>query len=474
MVGGSILVVEDEDLQRKLMVRALRQEGHQVVEAADAPAARKVIDSQLVDLVFLDLGLGADDRQGQRGQELFEYLQKVAPEVPVVIATAHDSAELAVGLVRRGAYHYVVKPIAPETLADLARTGLQLSAARRDLGTLKEISRKGQHTQWYVGQTPRMQAVEGVVDRFAPTDAGLLIEGESGTGKEIVALALHERSPRRDGPFVPLNCSAVPRELFESEMFGHEKGAFTGAIGLKRGLLELAHGGTLFLDELTEMPAEMQAKLLRALQEFKFRRVGGSQEIKVDVRVVSATNVKVAAAIRDGTFRHDLFYRLCVMSLELPPLRERAVDIPYFVELFVSEFRERMGTSVVGLTDNAMWALLRYEWPGNIRELRNAVERGMIMAMGEERIHVTHLPDVVRGIRAADDIDAADCQGRGLPADLPPDGLDLKAVRDSWERGLVEEALRRTDGNQSAAARLLALTRDELRYRVEKFELASE
>jgi two-component system NtrC family response regulator len=244
---------------------------------------------------------------------------------------------------------------------------------------------------------------------------------------------------------------------------------------MQRGLLELAHGGTLFLDEVAMMSPEMQAKLLRALQEFRFRRVGGQKEIKVDVRVISASNRGVVEAIAEGEFREDLFFRLCVVTLELPPLRERAVDIPFFVESFLDEMREEMGTSVGGVTDAAMWALCRYRWPGNIRELRNVVERAVILATGEAAIDVIHLPEIVRAVEEGGGSNGADIGGNGLgypPTALPSDGLDMKAVEVEWERSLIEQALGRTDGNQTRAADLLGLTRDELRYRVDKYEIS--
>jgi transcriptional regulator with PAS, ATPase and Fis domain len=298
----------------------------------------------------------------------------------------------------------------------------------------------------------------------------VLIQGEGGTGKEVVARALHNRSKRAGGPFIAVNCAALPENLLESELFGHEKGAFTHAFAQRRGMLELADGGTLFLDELTSMSREMQAKLLRALQEFRFRRVGGTKEIQVDVRVVSASNRPVVEAIRAGQFREDLFYRLCVVTLELPPLRDRAGDVPHFVHEFIAELRAEMGSTVTGITDAAMWALGQYRWPGNIRELRNVIERAVIVANGAERIDVADLSDLVR---LPEPLVARNGHGpegaEHPPARLPAEGLDLKATGSTWEQAMIEQALARTDGNQSAAARLLRLSRDELRYRLEKY-----
>jgi DNA-binding NtrC family response regulator len=466
-----ILVVEDEDNTRAYMVGRLSKLGYEVIEAASLAEGIQAADTRVFDLVFLDLGLGRDDPHGERGRQLFAHLQSVAPDVPVIVVTADASAQSAVDLLRRGAFHYAVKPVEPEDLEHLARIGIELAATRRDLGVLRDVRRRAGEPSWHVGQTSRMQTIAHIVERFGPTDVGVLIQGDTGTGKEVVARALHERSGRT-GEFVPLNCSAIPKDLFESQLFGHEKGSFTGAVERLRGLLELADGGTMFLDEITTMAPEMQAKLLRALQEFSFRRVGGQKEIKVDVRVISATNRDIGEAIRAGDFRSDLYYRLCVMTIELPPLRDRAADIPYFVQAFVAETRQRSATTVVGVSDAAMWALTHHPWPGNIRELRNVIERATILAMGEPEIDVVHLPANVRGIDPTA-VGRADGQGGrdDLPAVLPPDGLDLKTVRDNWEQALVAQALARSAGNQSAAARLLGLTRDELRYRVDKFDM---
>jgi len=455
-----------------------------VLEAGTLAAGLKTVDTRVFDLVFLDLGLGRDDHDGLRGRELFARLQSVAPDIPVIVVTADASARSAVDLLRRGAYHYAVKPIERDEIEHLARIGLELSTARRALGVLRDVHGRAGEPAWYVGQTVRMHAIEQMVNRFAPADVGILIQGDSGTGKDIVARALHARSGRT-GAFVSLNCSAIPRDLMESQLFGHEKGSFTGAFERQRGLLELADDGTLFLDELTTMAPELQAKLLRALQEFSFRRVGGQKEVKVNVRVISASNRDVTEAIRAGDFRSDLYYRLCVMTIELPPLRDRAGDIPYFVDQFIGEVRGKSpaagagvtttGVTTTGVTDAAMWALSHHPWPGNIRELRNVIERACILAMGEDRIDVVHLPANVRGL------DVALLAGRngrdglaGLPGVLPAEGIDLKGARDAWERACVVQALDRTARNQTAAARLLGLTRDELRYRVEKFALTGD
>ena len=464
----TILVVEDSDATRVYMERTLAAAGHDVITAANVPDGARQIESNALDLAFIDLRLGAGD-----GRDLLAHAQNVAPDVPVIVVTANDTAASAIELLRRGAYDYVVKPVEPEDLLRLAERGIELCTARRALVNLRDV-RGRDAPNWDVGETTRMKMIDTLVGKFAPTNAGVLIQGESGTGKEVVARSLHARSKRAEGPFIAVNCAALPEHLLESELFGHEKGAFTGAVATRRGLLELAHEGTLFLDELTSMSPEMQAKLLRALQEFRFRRVGGHKELKVDVRVLSASNRSVIEAIGAGDFREDLFFRLCVVTLELPPLRERAVDLPFFVAQMLAEMREEMGTTVASATDAAMWALCRYRWPGNIRELRNVIERAVILATGEEHIDVVHLPEVVRAVETqavgAGGPPNGHARAAGpLPSVLPADGLDLKGGIAAWERSLVVQALDRTDGNQSGAARLLGLTRDEIRYRVEKY-----
>ena len=386
MTTPTVLVAEDNALTRDFMVRSLRANGYDVLEADGLAAARRLVESRVFDLAFIDLCLGDGD-----GRDLLDQLRELAQEVPVIVATSTDTAASAVELIRRGAYDYMVKPVPPSDLLRMAARGVELSRARRAINALHD-ARLRESSGWDIGETTRMRQTEHTVKRFAPTDAGILIQGESGTGKEAVARALHDCSERAKGPFIAINCAAVPAQLLESEVFGHEKGSFTGAVDRRKGMLELAHGGTLFLDEVATMSLEMQAKLLRALQEFTFRRVGGQLELSVNVRVVSATNRSLREAIEKGEFRDDLYYRLCVMTVDLPPLRERVVDIPFFIQKFIGELRAKTGSSVTGITETALWAMCRYSWPGNIRQLRNTVERAMIFATGEERIDLPHLP----------------------------------------------------------------------------------
>ncbi len=468
-VRHTVLIVEDSDTMRTYLERPLVKAGYEVLTATNIEEGQRTIRARELELMLLDLGLG-----GRDGRELLAALQDVSPDVPVVVVTNDNTATSALDLIRRGAYDYLVKPVDIDQLLRVVAHGVELCTARRALECARAV-RKKRGPEWYVGETPRMATLRRLVEKIARTPTSVLIEGESGTGKEVVARALHELSDRAEGPFVAINCAALPSQLLESELFGHEKGSFTSASSTQRGLFELAHRGTIFLDEVTMMSPEMQAKLLRTLQDHRIRRVGGETEIKVDVRVISASNRRVVDAVAGNEFREDLYFRLCVITLEIPPLRERSADIPYFAHMFLREIREQMQTTVQGISDAALWALCRYSWPGNIRELRNVIERGAILASGEEMIDVVHIPDIVRAVERAERSVAGSSHDSGhLPTILPADGLDLKGLEATWERSLVEQALARTDGNQSGAARLLGLTRDELRYRVEKFGLAAE
>lgn len=455
----TILIAEDSDLTRQFMERALRSEGYEVIAVTNVPDGQAAIETQSFDLAIFDLGLGNRD-----GRELLDMMQEVSPEVPVVIVTANDTAVRAVELLRRGAYDYVVKPVGPSDLLMLARRGVELCAARRALGVLRDV-RKRATSGWDVGETARMRTIESLVNRFAPTPAGVLIQGASGTGKEAVAQALHDRSNRAEGAFIAVNCAAIAENLLESELFGHERGAFTSAHQMRRGLLELAHRGTLFLDEVTMMSMEMQAKLLRALQEFKFRRVGGQKEIHVDVRIVSASNRSVVEAIEAGEFRHDLFYRLCVLTIELPALKDRVADIPFFVHKFIGELREKTGTSVTGVSEAALWALCRYEWPGNIRELRNVLEQAALMTddlvLGARHLQLTPVAPMAPAAAPT----SATLWPAGPAATLPAAPVPLKPLpqaKAELELRAIREALAATGGNKLAAAKLLGISRATL------------
>ena len=480
---GRVLVVEDMPLLRERMVRILEGAGYEVLTAPDEPAGRAIVEQQQLDLAFLDLSLSGDEedlaRERRGGYRLFRQLRKLAPGVPTIIVTADDKAATAVDLLQAGAFHYINKPIDKQLLLHLAAVGVELGRARR-VREAREEAVGRDHVRWHVGPTARMLEAANLVGLFAPTEDSILIQGDTGTGKEVVAKEIHRRSRRANGPFVAVNCAALPKDLLESELFGHEKGAFTGALSRKRGRLELADGGTLFLDELTSMEPGTQAKLLRALQELTFMRVGGEREIRVDVRVIAASNRDVKEAMAAGDFRSDLYFRLCGVPIFIPPLQERVVDIAPLATHFIDQRRASSGLEVRGMSERAALALAGYDWPGNIRELRNVVERATVMAAasGSPCIDVVHLPaDIVAGGGAPEEGSAAagaPAAPGGLPADLPADGLDLPAVRDAWEARMMRQALGRTEGKQAPAARLLHLTRDMFRSRMAKFGIDGE
>ncbi len=478
-VRGRVLVVEDGPLLRKRMVGLLSEAGYEVLTATDEPSGRAVIESRPLDLVFLDLGLAGDPDdlalESRGGVRLFRLLREVAAGVPVVIVTADATAASAVELLQAGAFHYLNKPVDPQLVLQLAAVGVELGRSRRSQEARELVSGR-ERTGWLVGPTARMKEAARLVALFAPTSDSLLIQGETGTGKDVVAREIHRRSKRADGPFIAVNCAALAKDLLESELFGHEKGAFTGAVARKRGRLELADGGTLFLDELTSMDAGLQAKLLRALQDMTFMRVGGEREIRVDVRVIAASNRDVQEAIDAGDFRSDLYYRICVVNIDLAPLRHRVEDVATLAGIFITERRVNSGLDVSGLTERAALALGGYAWPGNIRELKNVIERATVMAVasGSTYIDIEHLPSDIGAVYAAPLAPASggtnEQDGEGaLSRDLPPEGIDLLSVRDAWEARMMRQALARPGATQASAARLLQLSRDMFRSRMAKF-----
>lgn len=321
---------------------------------------------------------------------------------------------------------------------------------------------------WIVGENEKMRRISNLVGKVAEGKATVLLQGESGTGKEVVARAIHRQSPRAENPFLPINCAAIPEDLLESELFGFEEGAFTGAKRRKRGLLQVADGGTLFLDEIGEMPPKMQVKMLRVLETQKIRRIGGTRDVEIDVRFIAASNRDLKAAIEDRAFREDLYYRLGVVVIDLPPLRERIEDLELFVAAFVDEFNRAMGKSIMGVSSESLRVMRRYAWPGNIRELRNVIERAMVLCERDE-IHPSHLPAELSAGHAAYDCADGSEPATALTAGLPADGLNLTDVVTGLERRFIEKAMERTDGNQTEAAKLLSISRDQLRYRLEKY-----
>lgn len=447
-MGKRILVADDEKNMRWALQKALSKEGYLVDLAEDGQEALERLRTELPDLAILDYKMPKMD-----GMAVLQELRKSSPDLPVIMLTAHGSIDHAVLAVQAGASDYMTKPFDLDELKARVLRALKLSKLTQEVHYLRSALEQ-RHGRTLVGDSTAMQTVMRMVQQVAPTSAPVLITGETGTGKELIARAIHSLSPRRDQPMVALNCGALPENLLESELFGYERGAFTGAATRKPGRLELADGGTLFLDEIGDMPLTMQVKLLRVLQEHEFERVGGTQTIKVDFRVVVATHRNLKDLIGKALFREDLYYRLSVIPIELPALRERTADIPSLVQHFVRKFS--MHEEPPAVTDRAMAALKRYSWPGNIRELENVVERAVILA-APRQIDLEHLPQDIVGAQ----------QVITEHFILPEYGVNLDEV----EKSLIRQALERTGGNQTKAANVLGISRPTLIYRMEKFGL---
>ncbi len=437
-----MLITDDERLIRWSIVQRLQQRGFRGIEAVDArECLQKVGDA---DAVILDYRL--PDRSGF---DVLRELRRSRPETPVIMLTAHASVEHAVEAMKLGAFHYVAKPFDLDEIVVLLEDALRRTRARSSSGRVT--------TEALLGTSPAIADLRRLLSRVASSRTStVLITGESGTGKDLAARAIHGESARHDGPYVNITCSAIPEHLLESELFGHERGAFTDARSRRVGLIEQASGGTLFLDEIGEMPLAMQAKLLRFLEDRAFRRVGGTEEIRPDVRVVAATNVDLEDAVRRGTFREDLFYRLAVVRVRIPPLRERLEDLPILVSEFVSVFARELGREA-RVSSEALEALARQSWPGNVRELRNAIERALLLAEGDE----------LRAGELGLEPDRSAPEPDGFQ--LPNSGVDIEEL----ERSLLVQALERARGNQRVAGEMLGMNRDQVRYRMAKYGIPS-
>jgi DNA-binding NtrC family response regulator len=443
-----LLVVEDEASMLRVIELQLASAGYQVVKATSAEEALRKLEAGGIDLVLTDLKL-----PGMDGLELLARVRGQDASLPLIIMTAFGSIETAVRAMKAGASDYVLKPFALDELMITIDKVLELHNLRDENRRLKdELGRRYQFEN-IIGSSPPMQEVFAAVSRVAPTRATVLLLGESGIGKDLIARAVHHHSPRKDHPFVKISCSALPENLMESELFGYEKGAFTGATTSRVGKFEQADGGTVFLDEIGDVPNAIQVKLLRVLQEREFERLGSNKTITVDVRVIAATNQDLHAALETGAFREDLYYRLNVVPISIPPLRERKADIPLLVEHFLTKYQEDTGGRVTGVTPAAMEKLISYHWPGNVRELENIMQRAMVMAQGSKIDLADIQLDVDRRVAPSPD---------GVP--FVPAGMTL----DQYEQELIREALRRTEGNKWQAARLLGLTRSALRYRLKQ------
>ena len=452
MADARVLVVDDERSMRELLAIMLRQAGHQVTLADGGEQALEALRGGSFDLVITDLRMRRVD-----GLAVLRATKELSPHTVVLVVTAFASTETAVEAMKLGAYDYVTKPFKTDEIKLTIANALERKRLQDENVALKRQLRRERGFANFIGKSPRMVEVFETIRKTADSLSTVLVTGESGTGKELVAQAIHQESPRRTGPFVSVNCGAIPETLMESELFGHLKGAFTGAVATTTGLFSAADGGSLFLDEITEVPQSVQVKLLRAIQEREIRRVGDTRDTRVDVRLIAASNRDVAKAVAEGSLREDLFYRLNVIPIHLPPLRERREDIPPLVAHFIQKISAELGKSVRGVTPEALAILEQHRWPGNIRELENVIERALVLGSGEI-LEAGALP--------------ADLQrphdGPDVPLEIPPDGLDLETTLDRIEHRYIQMALTRTGGVQTRAAELLRVSFRQFRYKLQK------
>jgi DNA-binding NtrC family response regulator len=455
---ATILIVEDEPRMRRLLEISLGEDGHHIRSVADAESGLKGLAREPADLVVTDLKL-----PGMSGLEFLQEVRRMNAGVPMIVMTAHGSVETAVEAMKAGASDYVLKPFTMAEMKLVINKELDVQRVRDENRSLKEALGKRYQFQNIVARSARMQEVLALVERVAGTNSTVLIGGESGVGKDLIARAIHQNSRRASGPFIKINSTALPDTLFESELFGFEKGAFTGAIAAKPGKFELADKGTLFLDEIGDVPAPIQVKLLRVLQEREFERLGGTRTLKVDVRLIAATNRDLRAALEEGTFREDLYYRLNVVPIDIPPLREHKEDVPDLVDHFLVRFGRESDKDVQKITPAALKVLSDYHWPGNVRQLENIIERAVALSTGP----VIDVGDIQLDTRPLHAAAAAGATG-GPP--FLPEGMTLE----QWEDEMIREAMRRSNGNKSEAARLLGLSRNALRYRLSKLGVADE
>ncbi len=448
----AVLIIEDEEAQRKILGAYLRKRGFRVLEAGSGAEGLRILEAERPELVLLDWRLPDED-----GLKLIPRIREKSPLTAVVMLTAFATVERAVEAMKLGAYHYLTKPVNLEELVLILERALSELNLRREVASLREklAELALPEAEEIVAESPAMKEILRLVSRVAPTEATVLLTGESGTGKEVLAGLIHRLSPRREEPFLKINCAAIPEGLLESELFGHEKGAFTGADRTRPGLFEEARRGTIFLDEIGELPLPLQAKLLRVLQDGTFRRVGGRKELRTEARVIAATNRDLSAMVREGTFREDLFWRLAVITIHLPPLRERREDILPLARFFLRKYARKYGKALQDFSRGALELLLTYDFPGNVRELQNAIERAVILAEGPE---ITE-KDLAFSSRNEDDL-LSQLFTRPLP-----EAVEL------LERKRISEALRLSGGVKTRAAELLGISERVLRYKLEKYGL---
>ncbi|MFH1220407.1 MAG: sigma-54 dependent transcriptional regulator [Candidatus Eisenbacteria bacterium] len=462
---AKVLIVDDQDTIRHFLSKALEDEGHEVAQASSGEQAMEYLATEHPDAAILDLKL-----PGMSGMELLERIKQIDKQTPVIMITAYGEVSSAVKAIKTGAFDYIGKPVDIDRLLITLRRALDSQRIWLELAHLRRQRLLRFDFDFVVGGSAAMQTLMTMVENLAKSDTTtVLVEGESGTGKELVANMIHMLGPRKDEPLMEINCGSLPEELLESELFGHERGAFTDAKAQKRGLLELANGGTVFLDEVGEMSLTIQVKLLRVIERMTFKRVGGTQDIKVSLRIISATNKDLAQRVREGLFREDLYYRLKVVPIRVPPLRERREDIELLAKHFLNNFNKAFSKDFKGFSEKALKAMCNYAWPGNVRELKNVIERTVLLFEGEI-VEAEHLSfgDLASGsgnqtIRALEN---------ALSNRIAENGIDFDGMICNIERELIDRALRQADYNQSEAARLLGIKRDKLRYKIKALELA--
>ena len=450
-----ILIVDDEKSLREMLAILLQREGYNVVQVENGKKALDLVKTTEFDLIISDMKMPE-----LGGLDLLRQLREQSNDVTVLMMTAFSSTEDAVEAMKLGAYDYITKPFKNDEIRLVIKNALERKKLQQENKRLKEQLGQRFSFKRLIGESREMQQLISLLERIAPSEANVLITGESGTGKELVAKALHLNSHRKDHSFVPINCGAIPENLLESELFGHEKGAFTGADRKKEGLFETADRGTLFLDEIGELPMGMQVKLLRVLQEREFRRVGGTKNLPLDIRLVAATNQDLVQMVKDGTFREDLFYRLNVVSVELPPLRERKSDIPLLINCF---YEQQTGKDIYPIEPRALEILLNYDWPGNIRELQNLVERCLVLG-GVGELKIDCLPPQMQLTK----------KGLSCILDEIPDGFKLEPWLEGVERDVLSKALEKAGGVRTKAAELLGISFRSIRYRLDKLGIGDE
>jgi two-component system response regulator PilR (NtrC family) len=443
---GKILVVEDEQSMREILEIFLKNEGYSVSVANDGASAIEVIKKDIFDLVITDLKMPKVS-----GVELLKSVKEISPDTIVVIITAYGTTESAVEAMKLGAFDYIQKPFKMDDIRLVVKNALEKQRLQKDVSILRD-QLKPPSLENIIGKSPTMLELFSVISKSAASNANVLITGESGTGKELVAKAIHNLSPRKNNHFVALNCAAIPEGLLESELFGYMKGAFTGAVANKQGLFEIANNGTLFLDEIGEMPLNLQAKLLRVIEGGTFRRVGGVSDIKVDVRIIAATNTDIKSLVDEGRFREDLYFRLNVLSVKVPPLRERRDDIP----LLANHFLKKFGGNKRQFSREAITMLTNYHWKGNVRELENIIER-VVLLCDSEIIGVKHLPEEIRSATTAERVT------------VPSGGINFEKMMEDMEKAYLIKALEQTNGVKTEAAKLLNLSFRSFRYKLKKY-----